>query len=206
MRINACVATSARSVRVRRLSSGSAAAATAKIVVNTMKGSRFPSTAARTGLAGISSTMNRAPVGICSAACRTNPESADAARRSAACCFGVMAANGRHSAATPNPITIAASVVPQKNPSVRMPSRPTRRRSPSPATPANSAVPTSGITTIESRLRNSVPNGRSHWPVIASKSGDRVTAATRPRASPATSPTAIHTWILIDRPVLFPAQ
>src|SRR5438034_11137774 len=55
---------------------------------------------------------------------------------------------------------IAASVVTQKNPKVLIPSRPTRLMLPSPATPANSAVTTSGITTIESRLRNSVPSGR----------------------------------------------
>src|SRR5438034_99179 len=55
-----------------------------------------------------------------------------------------MWVKGSSSAATPKPMRIAASVVPQKNASVRMPSRPTRRRSPSPATPANNAVATSG--------------------------------------------------------------
>src|SRR2546429_61307 len=41
-----------------------------------------------------------------------------------------MWVKGSSSAATPKPMRIAASVVPQKNASVRMPSRPTRRRSP----------------------------------------------------------------------------
>src|SRR3989454_1140575 len=133
--------------------------------------------------------MNRAPVVICSAACRTAPESAAAASRSAACWSGVMCVKGRSSAATPKPMRIAASVVPQKNASVRMPSRPTRPRSPSPATPANSAVATSGITTIDSRFKNSVPSGRSHC-VSASREGHRVTAAATPNPSPAPSPSA----------------
>src|SRR5207247_2253894 len=151
----------------------------------------------------MSSTMNRAPVVICSAACRTAPESAAAASRSAACWSGVMCVKGRSSHATPKPMRIAASVVPQKNASVRMPSRPTRRRSPSPATPANSAVATSGITTIDSRFKNSVPSGRSHC-VSASREGHRVMAAATPNPSPAPSPSAIQTWLPIDRTVLFP--
>ncbi len=84
-----------------------------------------------------------------------------------------------------------------------MPSRPTRRRSPSPATPANSAVATSGITTIDSRFRNRVPSGRSDC-VAASSTGDRVQTAARPKPSPATRPSAIQTWLPIDRTVLFP--
>jgi len=73
--VNARVATSASSVSACRLSSGSAAAAMPKIVTKTIRGRRFPSTAACTGFAGISSTMKRAPPGICSAACCTNDES-----------------------------------------------------------------------------------------------------------------------------------
>src|SRR2546421_732987 len=161
---------------------------------------RLPSPAARIGLAGISSTMKRAPPGSCSAAWRTKLESAWAASRSAACCTGVIDPSGSASAATRKPIAIATRVVPQKKPSVRAPSRPTRRMSPSPATPANSAVTTSGITTIDSRVRNSAPSGRSHRPVIASSSGDWVTAAARPRASPAASPIAIERW---SRTLLF---
>jgi hypothetical protein len=98
---------------------------------------------------------------------------------------------------------IAASVVPQKNASVRMPSRPTRRRSPSPATPANSAVATSGITTIDSRFKNRVPSGRSQC-VAAKSRGDCVKTAVRPSPSPAARPSAIQTWLPIDRTVLFP--
>ena len=98
---------------------------------------------------------------------------------------------------------MAASVVLQKKPSVRTPSRPTRRRSPSPAMPPNSAVATSGITTIDSRFENSVPSGRSPW-VTANSRGHWVRTATRPSPSPATSPSAIQTWIPIDRTVLFP--
>src|SRR5439155_7771528 len=58
-RSSAWVATSASSVSASRLSSGSAAAATAKIVTNTIRGSRLPSTAARSGFAGTRSTIDR---------------------------------------------------------------------------------------------------------------------------------------------------
>ena len=52
------------------------------------------------------------------------------------------------------------SAVAQKKARVRTTSRPTMRRSPSFAMPANNVVATSGITTIERRLRNSAPTGR----------------------------------------------
>src|SRR3989475_665994 len=79
MRISAWVATSASWVRTSRLSSGSAAAATAKIVMNTISGSRVPSTAARSGFAGTRSTMKRAPDGACSPAWRWKARAAGAA-------------------------------------------------------------------------------------------------------------------------------
>src|SRR5438445_7819568 len=52
MRISAWVATSASWVRTSRLSSGSAAAATAKIVTNTIRGSRLRSEERRVGKEG----------------------------------------------------------------------------------------------------------------------------------------------------------
>ena len=91
---------------------------------------------------------------------------------------------------------IAASVVAQKNPTVLTPSRPTRLTLPSPATPANSAVTTSGITTIESRLRNSVPSGRSPVATVISV-GCCVVAAANPSTRPAARPIVIHTWLRI---------
>ena len=110
---------------------------------------------------------------------------------------------GRNNAPTKKPIAMAAIVVAPKNPSVRAPSLPKRRTSPRPATPWNSAVATSGITTIERRFKNSVPNGRSHR-ANASSAGDCVRAAVRPSASPATSPIAIQMWLLIAPTVLLP--
>src|SRR2546430_858392 len=110
MRISAWVGTSASWVRTSRLSSGSAAAATAKIVMNTISGSRLPSTAARSGFAGTRSTMKRAPDGACSAAWRWKLESASAVARSAVRCSGAMGASGSSIAATTKPIRIAASV------------------------------------------------------------------------------------------------
>ena len=114
-----------------------------------------------------------------------------------------MGASGKSNAATTNPTTIAASVVPQRKPSVRTPSRPTRRKSPSPAIPVNSAVATSGITTIDSRFKNRVPSGRSHR-VAANNRGECVRTAARPNPSPAARPSAIQTWLPIGRTVLFP--
>ena len=108
MRINAWVATSASWVSARRLSSGSAAAATAKMVMKTISGSRLPSTAARSGFAGTRSTMKRAPDGACSAAWRRKLESASAAERSAVCCSAAMGASGSSIEATTKPIRISA--------------------------------------------------------------------------------------------------
>ncbi len=197
MRISAWVATSASSVSASRLSSGSAAAATAKIVMNTISGSRLPSTAARSGFDGTRSTMKRAPDDACSVAWRAKLESASAAARSAVCCSAAMGASGSSIEAMTKPIRIAASVVPQKKPSVRSPRRPTLRMSPNPATPVNNAVATSGITTIERRFRNSVPTGRSQVPASASSNGCCVAAATSPSARPAARPIAIHAWLLM---------
>ena len=68
IRINASVAESAMTVRGTRRSCGNVATAIAKIVINTMTGSRLPSAAALKGLAGTSCTMNWTPVGrVCAA-------------------------------------------------------------------------------------------------------------------------------------------
>src|SRR5207237_2477528 len=77
--------------------------------------------------------------------------------------------------------------------------RPTVRRSPSFAIPAKSAVATSGITTIDSKLRNSVPTGliadanaaSCGWPAWFSQ------YAAMPRTIPAIKPIPIHRWLLI---------
>src|SRR3989454_4003742 len=202
IRMSACVAASATLVSAARFSAGSVAVATAKIVTNTISGSSAPSTAARSGLPGTRFTRKLAPPDeICSAAWRASPESAAAAALRAVCCSGLIAPNGSRSFASPNPITIAASVVSQKKASVRAPRRPTFRMSPSPATPVNRAVATRGITTIERRLRNTAPTGRRAR-AAATNTGACVTAAARPSASPAPRPTAIHTWLRIAAKVL----
>ncbi len=108
-------------------------------------------------------------------------------------------------APTANPMTIAANVVPQKNASVRRPSRPSLLRFPRPATPTNTALATSGITTMESRLRNSVPTGRSAL-ASASSTWFCVAAATRPSTKPASRPAAIQMWFLIVCALYFPDQ
>jgi len=77
-----------------------------------------------------------------------------------------------------------------RNSSIWATSRPTVRSWPSLAMPANSAVATSGTTTIDSRLRNSVPRGRT-------RGANGARSGTRPRTMPAIKPKPIHTWLLI---------
>ena len=199
--MSACVAASAIPVRAARFSGGSDAVATAKIVTNTIRGRSDPSTAARSGFAGTRLVRKLVPDGSCSAAWRTTLESAPARARSAVCCSGLIAPSGRITFARAKPITIAASVVSQKNARVRTPSRPTWRMSPSPATPVNSAAATSGITTIDSRFKKTTPIGRRPR-ATPSSTGCCVSAAARPSIRPAARPAAIHTWLRIAAKLL----
>mgnify|MGYP003694422559 CR=1 FL=1 len=73
--------------------------------------------------------------GICSTARRTKLESAGGPGAERRLLLRVMEPCGRMIAPTANPMTIATSVVPQKNASVRRPSRPSLLRFPRPATP-----------------------------------------------------------------------
>ena len=161
IRTRASVTASAMLVSGARFSGGSEAAAIPKIVTNTMMGSRLPSAAALKGFAGTSWLMNCAPVGMPSAARWITVASAPAADRTASCCSAVNDVCGSSVSASRNPSAMPRIAVAQKNASVRTTRRPTMRRSPSLAMPANSAVAISGITTIVRRLRKSVPTGRS---------------------------------------------
>ena len=91
---------------------------------------------------------------------------------------------------TAMPMTIATRVVDQKNPNAMAPSLPSRRGSPRRMTPVKTVVATRGTTTIRSRLTNAVPSG-SIPTANARSPGDWLADATRPKANPRTSPTAI---------------
>jgi len=71
---------------------------------------------------------------------------------------------------------------------------------PEPRDPANRAVATRGMTTIDSKFRNSVPMGRRCCAAVTSSGCPRLAsaAATSPRRRPAPRAYPIHKWLLID--------
>src|SRR2546422_4351360 len=98
----------------------------------------------------------------------------------------------------------------RKYASVRLPTRPTLRMSPIPATPSVIDVNTSGITVMRSIRRNTWPTGPATLSLIQRTTGAAAAGSTciqrihhappasalanTPHAAPATSPTTILVW------------
>ena len=109
---------------------------------------------------------------------------------------GARPAPGRNRLTSTSPMAADSAVESKKYTSVRMPTRPTLRMSPIPATPSVMEVKTSGITVMSSIRRNTCPTGPatlSPTQRTQAAPGASVFAA-MPLAAPRTRPRTILLW------------